>query len=163
MDDEPLLWEPYDRHWIRLRGPWDVSWINPPPGGDDPPPGVASGRVILPANWRDLFGDRPGTARFCRRFQRPSNLDPEERVLITLCEVRCRVRAVLNDTVLSPIDEPIGDPASAPCEESLSFDMTDAMSQANRLVLDLTVEGTETDEGPCGLWRPVLLEIITPD
>ncbi len=46
---------------------------------------------------------------------------------------------------------------------SLSLDMTDAMSQANRLVLDLTVEGTENDEGPCGLWRPVLLEIITPD
>ncbi len=83
--------------------------------------------------------------------------------MLTLCEARCRVSAMLNDVALSPLDEPIGDPESAPCDQSLSFDMTDALSQTNRLVLDLTVEETENGGEPRGLWRPVLLEIITPE
>jgi hypothetical protein len=162
MSDDPLLWEPYDRHWIRLRGPWDVTWLAPPPD-NTMPAAVTSERVRLPAAWHELFGKRVGTARFSRRFQQPTNLDAEERVLVTLCEVRCEVRAKLNASPLIPLDTPIGDPASAACEDTLSFEITPLLQPSNLLTLELTVHAPEKRERSCGLWRPVLLEVITPE
>lgn len=165
MSDDPLRWEPWDRHWIRLRGPWEVSWVAPI---ESTPPSIAGGRVQLPAAWHELFGLRQGTARFSRRFQRPTHLDPDERVLVTLCDVRCEVSARLNGSPLATVDAPIGDPASAPCENAMSFEVTHLLQSTNLLTLDLTVN----DEKDCdaeysdrsrGLWQPVLLEIITPD
>jgi len=158
--DDALVWEPYDRHWIRLRGPWDVAWIAPRENGyeGDRP---SFHRVRLPAGWKELFGNRIGTARFERRFQCPTGLDPDERVLVTLCDVRCGISAQLNDAVLTPLKEPLGDEASSPCEDSLSFEITPLLQPSNRLSLDLTVDHAQLAAGPCGLWRPVLLEIVT--
>ncbi|MGD9854935.1 MAG: hypothetical protein AB7U20_08280 [Planctomycetaceae bacterium] len=161
-DPDRLDWEPYDRHWIRLRGPWEVAWMTPPLD-DAARSEVASGKIRLPAEWRDLFGHRVGTARFSRRFQRPTNLDDEERVIVTLCEVRCAATAKLNGLPLIPLAIPIGDPASAPSEEALSFDITGQMLATNQLELELTVTTTELTTGACGLWKPVFLEIIAPD
>jgi hypothetical protein len=159
MDDR-LDWEPYDRHWIRLRGPWDVAWITPREDAHDRGPSSFQ-RVRLPADWKEIFGNRTGTARFVRRFQCPTNLDRDERVLITLCDVQCTVSARLNDVGLIPLAEPIGEEASSPCEDSLSFDITELLQPANRVSLELTVDHTQIGPEPCGLWRPVLLEVVT--
>jgi hypothetical protein len=160
--DDALDWEPYDRHWIRLRGPWDVAWIE---ARDDAHEGERPlcQRVRLPAGWLEIFGNRTGTARFVRRFQCPTGLDRDERVLVTLCDVRCRVSAQLNDAVLMPLEEPVGDEASSPCEDSLSFEITPLLQPRNRLSLELTVGHAHLAAAPCGLWRPVLLEIVTPE
>ncbi|MBX3437252.1 MAG: hypothetical protein KF861_07175 [Planctomycetaceae bacterium] len=159
---EPLDWEPYDRHWIRLRGPWDVLWISP---FDEALSSLQerSRRVKMPADWRSLFGERSGTARFSRRFQRPTNLDDDERIVVTLCGVRCAVNASLNGSSLSPLTRPLGDPACKPCEDSQSFDITDRLVLSNQLQLDLTVSKTALATGPCGLWQPVFLEVITAE
>lgn len=161
-DLDHLAWEPYDRHWIRLRGPWEVSWLEPPLEESELRE-LPQGRVHLPVDWQSLFGRRNGTARFTRRFQKPTNLDAEERVLITLCEPGCDVRLELNEIALAPLDALVGDPASSPCEDAVSFDITSLLAQTNRLQIDVTV-GNQCDGGkPCGLWRPVMLEVITPD
>ncbi len=157
MSEEPLRWEPYDCHWIRLRGPWVVDWLKATDGNEQ------SRRVRLPASWEDIFGDRRGTARFKRRFQRPTNLDADERVVITLCEVRCEVAVSLNDRALEPLSKPLGDPESALGDDLLSFDVTEMLEATNQLVIDLSVSGTPSSETPCGLWKPVLLEVITVD
>ncbi|MCA9074296.1 MAG: hypothetical protein KDA93_04625 [Planctomycetaceae bacterium] len=155
MSDVPLLWEPYDRHWIRLRGPWDITWHDGEGGIESPR------RVKLPASWSELFENRSGTARFERRFQRPTNLDADERVVITICEVKCTVMAMLNNETLSPLREPLGDPANVPGKDPLSFDVTDLLRSTNLLSLELSVSEPISSETPCGLWQPVFLEVIT--
>jgi hypothetical protein len=147
-------WEPHDRHWIRLRGPWEVCWIEE--GTPQP-----TSRVKLPATWQELFGERAGTARFVRRFQAPARLDPDERVCITLLdaggEIRCRVNGIL----VEPLAVPLGDPACWPHERCLSFDVTDLLQPSNRLTLDVTVRDAAAPNA--GLHQPVLLEIVTLD
>lgn len=155
MSDDPLLWEPYDRHWIRLRGPWNVTFCNSDSEAESPR------RVRLPASWTDLFGDVSGTARFERRFQRPTNLDAEESVVITVCELNCSVTAMLNNQALSPLREPLGDPANVPGKDPLSFDVTNLLQPTNLLALDLSVSDSVSSETSCGLWQPVFLEVIT--
>lgn len=157
MSDDPLQWEPYDRHWIRLRGPWKVIWR----GIDDQ--AESTRRVKLPASWIELFGGEQGTARFERRFQRPTNLDVDERVVISLCEVNCSVTAWVNDHELPPLKEPLGDPANVPCQDPVSFDVTNLLEPSNQLTLELSVSNTVSSENNCGLWQPVLLEVITLD
>lgn len=147
-------WEPYDRHWIRLRGPWEVCWLEEGP----PQPPV---RVKLPAAWSDLFGQRAGTAQFVRRFQSPATLDPDERVCVTLVDVEGEVRCRVNDTTVAPLSAPLGDPGCWPHERCLSFDVTDLLQPSNLLTLEVTVRDTDTPRA--GLHQPVLLEIVTLD
>lgn len=119
--------------------------------------------VRLPADWRDVFGPRGGTATFSRRFQQPTNVDADERLVITVCDPRCEIRAKLNGTPLRPLDEPCGDPACAPGADAVSFDITGQTAATNHLQLELTVTDSASSSGPCGLWQPVFLEIITPE
>ena len=146
-------WEPHDRHWIRLRGPWEVCWL------ENGTPQLTV-RVKLPAVWNDLFGERAGTARFVRRFQAPARLDPDERVCVTLLDVSGEVRCSINDTPVDPLPVPLGEPECWPHEHCLSFDVTDLLRPSNRLALDITVGDAAPD---AGLHQPVLLEIITLD
>lgn len=147
-------WEPYDRHWIRLRGPWEVCWLE---NGTPQPPR----RVKLPAAWNELFGERTGTARFVRRFQSPAALDPDERVCLTLVDVAADVHCRINDVPVAPLATPLGDPGCWPHERCLSFDVTDLLRLSNRLTLDMTVDDAAGLNA--GLHRPVLLEIVTLD
>ena len=147
-------WEPPDRHWIRLRGPWEVCWLGE--GTPHPPD-----RVKLPAAWSEVFGRRAGTARFVRRFQAPTGLDHDERVCITLLEFEGDARCSVNDTTVEPLAVPLGDPGCWPHERCLSFDITGLLQPSNQLTLDITVE--DADAPNAGLHQPVLLEIITPD
>lgn len=147
-------WEPYDRHWIRLRGPWEVAWLAAD-GGTDPQQ-TAVRRVTLPASWQELFGQCGGTARFRRRFQRPTGLDPDERVRIVLEDVGGSIAARLNDVPLSPLydeDEP----------EKMCFDVTDLLQFTNLLTLDITFDPSGSEPSHGGLWRPVLIEILMLD
>ena len=154
MTRAEMDWEPYDRHWIRLRGPWEVCWLN------EAAPQPAA-RVKLPTTWTSLFGDRPGTARFSRRFQAPARLDPEERVCVTLLDAGGEVRCRINDILVPPLPAPLGDPSCWPHERCLSFDVTDLLRPSNRLTLDITVD--DAANAHAGLHLPVLLEIVTLD
>ena len=58
--------EPYR---IRLRGPWEVALIER--DGTAAPLRFA----YIPAEWRELFGERAGTGVFRRRFNRPASGD----------------------------------------------------------------------------------------
>jgi hypothetical protein len=126
-------------HRIRLKGPWEVI----APGGD------AFERIDVPVAWRDLFGDRSGTARFRRRFHAPTNLDEGERVVIRIPletgEVR---RFTCNET---PVPELPGDP--------LAFDVTGPLQSFNELQFEITFDPHETPNKPGGLWEAVCLEI----
>jgi hypothetical protein len=147
-------WEPYDRHWIRLRGPWEVCRLD----AGTPQPTV---RARLPASWKDLFGEQGGTARFVRRFQAPARLDSDERVCVTLIDAVGEVRCEVNDVPVEPLAAPLGDPGCWPHKRCLSYDITDLLQPSNRLRLDFTVEDAAAPNA--GLHQPVLLEIITLD
>ena len=146
-------WEPHDRHWIRLRGPWEVSWLD---GSRTP-----SRTVKLPADWTQLFGEQPGTARFVRRFQAPARLDADERVCVTLLDAGGEVCCRINDVPVDPLPLPLGDPSCWPHERCLSFDVTALLQPTNRLTLDITVDAAPLPHA--GLHQPVLLEIVTLD
>lgn len=66
-------------HRIRLRGPWEAAWLDAA--------GVAGPfvRFPFPGVWRELPGSPSERARLRRRFARPSNLEPAERVWL-VCE-----------------------------------------------------------------------------
>lgn len=137
-------------HRIRLQGPWQVL---PPrasslPAGDSP---SDIRTVQLPATWRELFGEVSGIAIFQRRFNRPTNLQADDQVLIRLPE-RCGLvrTCLLNGNSLR---ESAGDPHV--------FDATPQLQEFNQLELQIefTLSGEEMEVG--GLWRPVLLEIVS--
>jgi hypothetical protein len=146
--------EPWDRHWIRLRGPWEVAWLE---GASYGPPTTAK----LPAPWIALFGPRAGTARFIRRFQAPARLDPDERVCVTLCGVGGEVAFWINNIPLTPLKTPLGEPDCWPHERCLSFDITALLRRSNRLTLEITVRDPAAPDS--GLHQAVLLEIVTLD
>ncbi|MGH7129010.1 MAG: NRDE family protein, partial [Planctomycetaceae bacterium] len=67
-------------HRIHLRGPWDYEWLST--SADSRIAVAPAGRMKMPASWRDRFGEAAGTVRFRRRFHRPTNLEPRERVFL---------------------------------------------------------------------------------
>lgn len=154
-DTDAIRMEPHDRHWIRLRGPWDVAWVNE--AGDE----QNAQRVKMPASWQSLFGERTGTAIFRRRFQRPTGLDPEERVCVTLRSVGADIRCVINQLAVDALPAPLGDASCWPGDNCLSFDVTEQLETSN--LLQLTLETKELSSTPAGLHEPVLLEIVTLD
>ena len=149
-------WEPHDRHWIRLRGPWEAVQVDAD-GREGP-----AERIRLPADWGPYCRRSNSTVRFLRRFQQPTHLDPEERVLVTLTNFRTNVHATLNGRTIVPLDVPLGEPECWPAENSLSFDVTDVLETTNLLGLELQLPADESS-AHTGLHEPVLLEIVTPD
>lgn len=144
--------EPHDRHWIRLRGPWEVTWCGSSASS-------SGKRVKLPLDWRTLFGEQTGTAQFRRRFQTPSQLGELEHVCITLFEVQAHARCEVNGHVVPALEAPLGSPECWPAKSCLSFDITEHLQSSNQLTLELTVD--EFPPLPIGLHEPVLLEIVT--
>src|SRR5439155_5738907 len=84
-------------HRIRLVGPWDFCWRATL---GDAAPLVTQGTAQMPRDWQTLFGAVPGRAIFSRRFHRPSNLEPPERVSLVLSGVRGAGTASLNGELL---------------------------------------------------------------
>ncbi|HEY1598465.1 MAG TPA: hypothetical protein VGG64_02620 [Pirellulales bacterium] len=121
-------------HVIRLRGPWDFeplvrfaatdTLIEPAdPSSPAPrlrtatptrtgestkaqPPGLpAAGRAQLPADWGAELGQGfYGRVRYTRRFNRPTNLDPSERVWMVIDGVDARGDYAINGHKLGTID-----------------------------------------------------------
>src|SRR5262245_17267846 len=101
-------------HRIRLKGPWEYQWV----ASDDASPiesSTAVGRVKMPSDWQSTFGDRAGTVRFRRRFHRPTNLEPHERVSIAFDGIGGSGQVWLNGTTLGTF---------AAEAHSLAFDIT---------------------------------------
>ena len=136
-------------HQIRLRGPWQVAWL----GDDSPENAVPSfDTVYLPESWVELFGDADGRALFRRRFNRPSNLDPHERVGILLTDIRGEAIVRCNSSEITPADD-------APSLQR--YDVTDVLQDFNVLDIEIVCRPSAIPEKDSGLWRPVLLEIRT--
>jgi hypothetical protein len=121
-------------HVIRLRGPWDfeplerfaavnisiepsgTSSPTPSPGATTPnpasesplaqPPDLpAAGRAQLPADWSAALGQSfCGRVRYTRRFNRPTNLDPSERVWLVIDGVDAHGDCAINGHKLGTID-----------------------------------------------------------
>ena len=131
-------------HVIRLRGPWEcepLTRVDPAsssplaPGGRGaggegeipsglPPPG----RVNPPADRRDSQGAGfRGLVRYRRRFNRPTNLDPTERVWLVIEQAIGRGQYSLNGQPLGTIG------ADA---RSASSDITSLLALRNVLEID---------------------------
>ena len=103
----------------------------------------------MPADWRSLFGDRPGRARFTRRFNRPTNLEPHERVRIVIERPSGTAQLRLNKQELG---------TALHAAESARFDVTGALRPMNELVIELEFSpGQHAD--PNELWQAVIIEV----
>ena len=77
-------------HLIRLRGPWDYEPLERSvaagaPASDAPDEMPPPGRAQMPADWGAAPGaDFRGCVRHRRRFNRPTGLEPHERVWLVL-------------------------------------------------------------------------------
>jgi hypothetical protein len=133
-------------HVIRLRGPWEYEPLarrSPlAPGGrgagregeifaDLPPPG----RINLPADWSGTLGAGfRGRVRYRRRFNRPTGLEPGERVWLVIDGVDARGQYAMNGQPLSWID---GYALPAEC------DVTELLAASNVLEIDVELGSAE--------------------
>ena len=136
-------------HRINLRGPWDYAWQEPNAGHHSVAFAI-SGTVSMPQEWRSLFGDVGGCARFQRKFHRPTNLEPHERVFIVLTEARGTGSVKLNET-------PLGEFTANATEHK--FDVTKALEPFNVLTVELTHCPSEAPDQSGGLYGVVAIEI----
>lgn len=140
-------------HRIRLKGPWEYEWRPalqnraPQPAELDFPP---KGRVQMPADWSDLFGDVGGRSAFRRHFQKPTNLDPEEKVWIVCDGVGGKGRALLNDRDLGSI---------AAQQSTARFEITPLLQPRNEIVVELEFDPQAEAGQRGGLWGAVVIEI----
>ena len=140
-------------HRIHLKGPWDYEWLGPIRG-------VATvGRARMPCEWRLIFGERAGRARFARRFHQPTGLEPGDVVRLVFDGLGGAATFRLNDELLVP---PL-DRASAPTREpqSLAFEVTSLLRAANRLVVEIEFDPGAAPAERGGLFGPVAIDICT--
>lgn len=135
---------------ILLRGPWECEWLEgPEPEIDDVPR-----RVRMPISWQDAFGRVGGRVRFTRRFHTPTNLEPDERVLLAFEAAGGQCSFAVNKTSIQP--EPYAD-------DVLRCDVTELLqpanvATANVVEVDVEFDAREASE-PGGLWELVAVEM----
>ena len=118
-------------HAIRLRGPWEFEVLA---GAADVPgqkasAAPASNRVELPCDWQATLGvGFRGKVRYRRRFNRPTGLDPHERVWLVVEGVDAFGAASLNGSQLGEV-RGYALPAS--------FDITGQLLPSNELAIDV--------------------------
>lgn len=135
-------------HTIRLKGPWDYTWLEPA-RDDEREPTANSGRVQAPVSWNDCFGPLAGCVRWSRRFQSPTNLESHERVLLDLNKVRGIERVSLNGSELQMF---------LPEKFERKYDLTDGLHPSNLIEIE-TRHSDQEDPSRSGLWCPVVIEI----
>ena len=146
---------------MHLKGPWFYEWLDGPPACGDGDGGAAidspllnDSRVRMPSSMNDSFGKVSGRIVFRRRFQRPTNLDDNERVHIAFDGIGGRADVAVNGHPLGSLKNNT---------ETVSFDMTDLLEPSNELTVDLIISWGE-DQKPGGLYEPVAIEIhIAPE
>ena len=104
----------------------------------------------MPQEWRVLFGEIPGTAQFRRKFHRPTNLEPHERVILVFTEVRGTGSVQLNEW---PVGEFTGN------GKSVEFEITSLMKPFNELSVEVTFDPATQPSLSGGLYGAVALEI----
>jgi len=145
-------------HRMHLKGPWDYEWVEGPTGqasSDEDEdmtmdsPLLTNFRVRMPSSVQEAFGNMSGRVIFRRRFQKPTNLDSNERVHIAFDGIGGRADVSVNGTTLGSLSNN---------SETVSFDMTEVLEHSNELAVDLTIVWND-DVEPGGLFQPVAVEI----
>lgn len=145
-------------HRMHLKGPWDYEWVEGPTGSASSAededltmdsPLLTNFRVRMPSSIQEAFGNMSGRVVFRRRFQKPTNLDSNERVHIAFDGIGGRADISVNGTTLGSLSNN---------SETVSFDMTEVLEHSNELAVDLTIVWDE-DVEPGGLFQPVAVEI----
>lgn len=151
-------------HRMYLRGPWQYQWLygpHPLPTGIDHSVSesivasqnqnllLSDSRVRMPSNLCDAFGVVAGHLLLRRRFQKPTNLDADERVHLTFEGVSGHAVMSVNGTRLGECSNP---------DTPVSFDVTSLLQKSNELTVELEVQGIDSN-GHSGLWGLVAIEI----
>lgn len=126
-------------HQIRLRGPWDVV-----------SPQGSPMTLTVPFAWRDVFGEEAGEIRCTRKFNCPTGLEPDNRVMITLPEGCGKVRDLHINQILVVSE-------SGQC---FDYDITNSLKEFNELTVLIEFAPNETPQVTGGLWSPVLIKIL---
>jgi beta-galactosidase/beta-glucuronidase len=144
-------------HRMHLKGPWSYEWLDGPhcsstassATAETDSPLLADSRVRMPSSWQSAFGSVSGRVLFRRRFQRPTNLDPNERVHIAFDGLGGQATIAVNGQRIGSL---------ADTTETVSFDITSLLEMSNELTVELSFfpDGTPT---PGGLREPVAVEI----
>ncbi|MDA0284240.1 MAG: hypothetical protein O3B13_11520 [Planctomycetota bacterium] len=144
-------------HRMHLKGPWTYEWLDGPHDSSDgssampesDSPLLTDSRVRMPSSWQSAFGSVSGRVLFRRRFQRPTNLDPNERVHIAFDGLGGQATIAVNGQRIGSL---------ADTKETISFDITSLLEVSNELTVELSFSpgGTST---PGGLIEPVAVEI----
>lgn len=136
-------------HRMNLRGPWQVTGVDL----NEAELGAEAGesrRVQLPADWRSLFEETAGTVTFSRNFNRPTNLDDDERVRVVFDGLGGVATVRVNGHALGSVCD---------IRQTVGFDVTDLLEPANRLEVILTVSDPANASPPQGLHGLVGIEI----
>lgn len=135
-------------HRIYLRGPWDCEPLAY--SADASAVALPSAkRTQLPASWTEVFGEFRGLARFRRKFHRPTNLAPDERVILVFEGVGGMGRVAVNG-------HDVGMLISR--ETPQRFDITPHLVGNDELVVELEfVSQDQSARG--GMYGPVVLEM----
>ncbi len=144
-------------HRIHLKGPWFYEWLDGSGGlkteldeaATLDSPLLTDSRIRMPASIKESFGEVSGRILFRRRFQRPTNLDDNERVHIAFDGIGGRAEIAVNGQTLGTVENN---------SETVSFDMTSLLGPSNELTVDLTISWG-VDQSPGGLYEPVAIEI----
>jgi len=136
-------------HRINLKGPWEFEWTGPP--DTENPPTPRSGRITMPCDWQTLFGEIPGAAIFRRRFHKPTNLGPDERVWLEFQGIGGNAAVALNGTPLGSLNN----------TTTGRLEMTAALQPFNELTVTLEY-APQRDGTPGGLHAPVVIAIKSP-
>ncbi|HUQ72318.1 MAG TPA: hypothetical protein VM165_22520 [Planctomycetaceae bacterium] len=114
-------------HRIRLHGPWDVTG-----------PGETVPRSEkMPQDWRALFGEKPGIARYGRWFNCPTNLEPDERVWLSFAGIGGSGQISLNSHTLQDVTTD---------HHAVAVDLTDHLQPRNRVEIELAFDPATTVE-----------------
>lgn len=143
------------RHVIRLRGPWEIEPLvrfEHSAAGEhreetaDLP---AGGKTLVPGDWGHLLGANfLGRARYTRRFNCPTNLDPHERVWLVFDGVSDEAQVSLNG-------QPLGGFAAHDCPHE--YEITPLLVAHNMLSVEVCLRTASDHRG--GLVGEVRLEI----
>jgi hypothetical protein len=120
-------------HVIRLRGPWELVTV----AEHAPSAAVGSQRVQMPCDLAELLGPEfQGQVRLVRPFNRPTNLDPHERVYLVLEGLSASAALVLNGAAL----------IFEAADSTARVEITPHLALHNRLEVSLAVPGETLGE-----------------
>ena len=135
-------------HRIHLKGPWDFAWQKGVLEGSGE--FAVSGSVSMPREWNAIFGQSSGVAQFRRKFHRPTNLDPHERVMLVMTEVRGTGAIQLNQHQLGQFEG---------TGNAVEFEITTLMDSFNEVAVELQFDPRSDPGVAGGLYGAVALDI----